>query len=76
MVRKALFLLPVFVAVLAASQWRELSRYVKLRQMSSGDGHPEHVAGRGTPFYRRAQAAVRPTYRRFRLRQPGGPQTP
>jgi hypothetical protein len=52
MARKALsLLLPVSVAVLAASQWRELSRYVKLRQMSSGDGHPEHVPVEGHHSY-------------------------
>ena len=43
MARKALSLLfPASVAVLAASQWREISRYLKLRQMSSGGGHPEN----------------------------------
>jgi hypothetical protein len=51
MARKALFLLPVFAAVLAGSQWQELSRYIKLRQMSSGGGHPESVPVEGHHSY-------------------------
>jgi hypothetical protein len=52
MARKALsLLLPVSVAVLAASQWREISRYLKLRQMSSGGGHPENVPVEGHHAY-------------------------
>jgi hypothetical protein len=52
MARKALsLLLPVSVAVLAASQWREISRYIKLKQMSSGDGHPENVPVEGHHSY-------------------------
>lgn len=57
MARKALrVLLPASVAVLVASQWREIARYVKISQMSRGDGHPEvvpaegqHTYGKGTP---------------------------
>jgi hypothetical protein len=36
MTRKALWLLPVSVAAVVASQWRDIARYVKIRQMSSG----------------------------------------
>jgi hypothetical protein len=36
MTRKALWLLPASVAVLVASQWRDIARYVKIRQMSQG----------------------------------------
>ena len=55
MARKALsLLLPVSVAVLAASQWREISRYLKLRQMSSGGGHPENVPVEGHHAYPKA----------------------
>ena len=43
MARKALLLLPVSVAVLAASQWREISRYIKIQQMSRGSGNPQVV---------------------------------
>ncbi len=52
MARKTLgLLLPASVAVLAASQWREISRYIKLKQMSSGDGHPETVPVEGHHSY-------------------------
>jgi hypothetical protein len=51
MARKALILLPAVGAVLAASQWREVSRYLKLRQMSSGSGHPENVPVEGSHSY-------------------------
>ena len=52
MARKALsLLLSASVAVLAASQWQEISRYIKLRQMSSGDGHPENVPVEGHHSY-------------------------
>ena len=41
MARKTLrVLLPASVAVLVASQWREIARYVKIGNMSRGDGHP------------------------------------
>ena len=36
MTRKALWLLPVSVAAVVASQWRDIVRYIKIRQMSSG----------------------------------------
>ncbi|HME67116.1 MAG TPA: hypothetical protein VKG61_19675 [Streptosporangiaceae bacterium] len=36
MTRKALWLLPASVAVLVASQWRDIVRYVKIPQMSHG----------------------------------------
>ncbi len=51
MARKALFLLPITVVGLAASQWREISRYIKLRQMSSGSGHPQNVPVEGQHSY-------------------------
>ena len=41
MARKALgLLLPASVAILVASQWREIARYIKIRQMSEGGPHP------------------------------------
>jgi len=52
MARKELsLLLSASVAVLAASQWQEISRYIKLRQMSSGGGHPENVPVEGHHSY-------------------------
>jgi hypothetical protein len=51
MARKALLLLPVSVAILAASQWREISRYIKIRQMSRGTGNPQVVPAAGQHAY-------------------------
>ena len=52
MARKALrLLLPASIAVLAASQWREISRYIKISQMSRGDGHPRIVPATGQHAY-------------------------
>jgi hypothetical protein len=77
MARKALFLLPVSVAVLAASQWREISRYVKLRQMSSGSGHPEHVPVEGQHSYPASPGGgAADGTGDFDSGSRGGPQTP
>jgi hypothetical protein len=39
-------------AVLAvAAQWREIVRYLKIEQMSLGQGHPENVPTRGSRGY-------------------------
>jgi hypothetical protein len=52
MARKALrFLLPASVVILVASQWREITRYLKISQMSWGDGHPELVPAAGPHSY-------------------------
>jgi hypothetical protein len=40
MTRKALWLIPASVAAVVASQWRDIARYVKIHQMSSGG--PDH----------------------------------
>ncbi len=52
MARKTLrVLLPASIAVLAASQWREIARYIKISQMSRGGGHPELVPAAGDHSY-------------------------
>jgi hypothetical protein len=52
MARKALrLLLPASIAVLVASQWREITRYIKISQMSRGGGHPEIVPVAGQHSY-------------------------
>lgn len=52
MVRKAVWLLisAALVAVVA-SQWDDISRYVKIKQMSFGTGHPENVPAGGKAAY-------------------------
>jgi hypothetical protein len=53
MTRKALWLLPASVAAVVASQWRDIARYVKIRQMSRGgpdrnaDSGPDRNADSG-----------------------------
>jgi hypothetical protein len=52
MVRKVLlFVIPLAMAALAASQRQEIVRYLKVKQMSSGTGHPENVPVRGSHAY-------------------------
>ena len=53
MARKTLrVLLPASVAILVASQWREIVRYLKISQMSRGDGHPQAVPVGGKHAYK------------------------
>jgi hypothetical protein len=49
MTRKALWLLPASVAAVVASQWRDIVRYVKIRQMSSGGPDRNTDSGVGDP---------------------------
>ena len=61
MARKALRLLPLAGAViLAASQWREIARYLKISQMSKGDGHPQLVPAGGHHSYPKGPGAGTP----------------
>jgi hypothetical protein len=61
MARKALrFLLPASVVILAVSQWREIVRYLKISQMSRGDGHPQFVPAVGQHSYPRRSGAGTP----------------
>jgi hypothetical protein len=59
MARKTLFvLLPAAVAVLVASQWREIGRYLKISQMSRGNGHPQVVPAGGKHAYAKRSGAA------------------
>jgi len=52
MVRKALgVLVPVAVALLVATQWADIRRYVKIKQLSAGHGHPGNVPAQGRKMY-------------------------
>jgi hypothetical protein len=52
MIRKLLKIsIPAAADILVARQWPEIRRFVKLRQMSEGQGHPEHVPMQGTQAY-------------------------
>jgi hypothetical protein len=52
MIRKALlFIIPLGVAAVIATQRQEITRYLKIKQMSTGSGHPENVPASGTQAY-------------------------
>lgn len=52
MMRKmAVVLVPVIAGAVVASQWRDISRYVKLERMSFGDGNPGVVPAGGSTGY-------------------------
>lgn len=36
---------------LVASQWQDIVRYLKIMQLSRGQGHPENVPARGRASY-------------------------
>jgi hypothetical protein len=56
--RKTLrWLLPVSLAAVVASQWRDIARYVKINQMSRGAGHPEAVPAVGKHRYPKRPAS-------------------
>lgn len=39
------------VTLLVASQWADINRYLKIKQMSVRQGHPENVPARGRAAY-------------------------
>jgi hypothetical protein len=49
MTRKALWLLPASAAAVVASQWRDIARYIKIRQMSRGVPDRDADSGDGAP---------------------------
>jgi hypothetical protein len=52
MIRKTLlFIIPLAAAGIAASQWQDITRYLKIKQMSMGNGHPENVPASGSHAY-------------------------
>jgi len=52
MVRKALpLVVATGVALLAASQWADIKRYLKIKQLSVRQGHPENVPAAGRKAY-------------------------
>ena len=52
MIRKLLGMLALSgLAALVAVQWRDLQRYVKIKRLSAGGGHPELVPAAGRSTY-------------------------
>ncbi len=76
MMRKVVLLGGIAAAALAvASQWPDISRYLKIRQMSSGQGHPENVPAGGSHQYRTPGQAAHRSAREFGSAARGGPAT-
>lgn len=44
-------LIPAGVLLLVASQWTDIVRYLKIKQLSQGSGHPEIVPAEGRRAY-------------------------
>jgi hypothetical protein len=56
MIRKALPVLAFAgVTLLVASQWSDIKRYLKIKQLSTGQGHPENVPAAGRKAYPQSQ---------------------
>jgi hypothetical protein len=53
-------LVPVALGALAATQYKDAVRYVKIKQMSMGGGHPENVPVEGTTAYPQSAAGGTP----------------
>jgi hypothetical protein len=53
MIRKSLqVLIPTAaLGLIVASQWQDIRRYLKIRKLSQGQGHPENVPVEGTAKY-------------------------
>jgi hypothetical protein len=52
MVGKALrVLVPAGVTLLVASQWPDIQRYLRIKQLSARQGHPENVPASGRTAY-------------------------
>lgn len=52
MIRKTLgWLGPALLIALVFTQWRDIIRYLKIKQMSLGSGHPENVPVAGRTSY-------------------------
>ena len=52
MIRKTLGWLGLALLIaLVATQWQDITRYLKIKQMSVGSGHPENVPAAGRTSY-------------------------
>jgi hypothetical protein len=52
MLRKTLQVaIPAGLGLVIASQWTDIRRYLKIKQLSQGQGHPENVPAGGVQRY-------------------------
>jgi hypothetical protein len=64
----------VGVALLVASQRQDIGRYLKIKQMSLGQGHPEYVPAEGTREYPAPGQGAQDGTGDFDSARRGGPQ--
>ena len=61
MVSKAMgVMFPAAAALLTATQWVDIRRYVRIKELSMGQGHPEMVPVRGRVGYPQDPRRARP----------------
>ena len=51
MKKALLVLVPAGLVAFVAAQWQDISRFIKIKQISSGQGHPENVPAHGRISY-------------------------
>jgi hypothetical protein len=68
-----LFVIPLAGAWLVASQWQDINRYLKIKQMSAGAGHPEFVPAGGSRSYDQPGTAAPDGTGDFDSARRGGP---
>jgi hypothetical protein len=72
--KTTLWLAPVLIGAIVASQRQDLVRYLKIKQMSTGQGHPENVPAGGSKAYPQdAAGAVPDGTGQFDSARRGGP---
>ena len=67
------FLVPTALALLVASQWQDIVRYLKIKQISADRGHPENVSARGRASYPRPGSGEADGHGDFDSTSRGGP---
>jgi hypothetical protein len=50
-IRKAGLVIPLAAGIVLAAQRQDIVRYLKIKQMSAGNGHPENVPAGGSRAY-------------------------
>jgi hypothetical protein len=77
MIRKALLGTSLLgVGWLIAGQRQDITRYLKIKQMSTGDGHPENVPARGSLGYVQPGQSLPDGVGEFDSALRGGPLVP
>jgi hypothetical protein len=74
MVRKfAWWVVLLAAGLIVGSQWQDIARYIKVKRMSSGQGHPDYVPASGTHAYPKPGDGARDGTGDFDTAGRGGP---